>query len=136
MPELTELCRIDATMTFEPVGVVPLGTRIDVPFEGTATSSHWEGERPVKGIDRLTVRSDGHMDLEIRGRIGEGKQVVSYAATGVSRSGEQRGTATPQELLTFQTADEDLAFLNTAIGVALGRAEGSSLQLTVYTVSA
>lgn len=134
MAELTELCTINATMAFEPVGPVPAGMRLDVPFEGTATSPHWEGDRPVKGVDYVTVRSDGNMGLDIRGRIGSGRKVVAYRAMGVSIAGEQ-GVATPQELLTFETADPDLAFLNTAVGVAVGRGEGTSLQLTVYTVT-
>jgi hypothetical protein len=132
--ELSELCTIDATMTFEPVGNVPAGTRIDVAFEGIATSPHWEGERPVKGVDYVTVRSDGNMSLDIRARIGSGKQVVAYKASGVSLA-EGRGVAVPQELLTFETADPDLAFLNSAVGVAVGRGEGTSLRLTVYTVT-
>jgi hypothetical protein len=135
MPELTELCTIEATMAFEPIGPVPAGMRIDVPFEGTATSPHWEGERPVTGVDYVTVRSDNNMNLDIRGRIGSGRQVLAYRAIGVSKA-EGKGTAVPQELLVFETADPDLAFLNEVVGVALGRGEGTSLRLTVYTVSA
>jgi hypothetical protein len=134
MPELTELCTITATMAFEPLGPVPSGMRIDVPFEGTATSPHWEGERPVKGVDYVTVRSDGNMSLDIRGRIGSGRQVVGYTARGVSLAAGQ-GAAEPRELLTFETADADLAWLNTAIAVAVGRGEGTTLELTVYTVT-
>ena len=41
MPELHELCTIRATLHYEPVGPTPSGKRLDVPFEGTATSPHW-----------------------------------------------------------------------------------------------
>ena len=133
MPGLTEFCKIDVTMQFEMIGSVPSGTRIDIPFDGTATSSHWEGERPVHGIDYVTVRADGNMALDLRARIGEGKGMVAYRGSGVSVVPE-RGIAEPRELLTFETADEELAFLNSAAGVALGRGEGPNLSLTVYLV--
>jgi hypothetical protein len=114
------------------LGHVPAGTRIDFPFEGTATGPHWEGERPVRGIDYVTVRGDGNMDLEIRGTIGEKRETVAYRATGVSIVHEDK-TASPQELISFQTGNEDLAWLNTVIGIGLGRG-GSELELSIYVV--
>jgi hypothetical protein len=36
--------------------------------------------------------------------------------------------------MTFETANEDLAFLNNEIAVGLGRAEGPELTLDVYLV--
>lgn len=135
MPSLAEFCQIRATMDAKIIGAVPAGMRIDFPFEGTATSAHWEGELPVAGIDFVTVRGDGNMDLDIHGRIGSGRGMVSYRAGGVSISID-RSTAEPRELMTFQTANEELAFLNTSIGVALGRGEGTDLHLTVYIVEA
>jgi len=135
MPGLEEFCRIEATMTSRILGKMPLGTRIDFPFEGTATSSHWEGERAVKGMDYVTVRSDGHMDLEIRASIGEKRETVAYRGSGVSIV-KSPTEALPQELLTFQTGNEDLGWLNTAIGIALGTGEGGTLSITVYIVRA
>lgn len=114
------------------IGRSPAGTRIDFPFEGTATSPHWEGERPVTGVDYLTVRTDGNMDLDIRGTIGDKKETVGYRASGVSIAHEDR-TASPQELITFQTGNEELAWLNSAVAVGLGRA-GEDLELTIYVV--
>lgn len=133
MPSLEELCTIRATMTARMLGNAPGGTRIDFPFEGSATGPHWEGERPVRGVDYVTIRSDGHMDLEIRGTIGEGRETVAYRATGVSvvRSKTEAG---PQELITFQTGNEDLAWLNTAVAVGMGEGIEGNLTLTVYVV--
>lgn len=136
MATLEEFCRIHATLDMNVIGRAPAGMRIDFPFSGTATGPFWEGERPVNGVDYVTVRADGHMDLDIHGTIGEGRQQVAYRASGVSLAGEERGTAHPQELLTFQTADEDLGFLNERIGVALGTGVGADLTLTVYLVNA
>ena len=42
--------------------------------------------------------------------------------------------AMPQELITFQTANEDLAWLNEVVGVGLGGGEGAELSLTIYVV--
>lgn len=73
------------------------------------------------------------MDLDVHGRIGEGRGTVSYHAGGVS-IGIDKTTAEPNELITFETANEDLAFLNTEIAVGLGRGEGADLTLDIYLV--
>lgn len=132
MASLEEFCNVKASMAPRMIGHTPAGTRIDFPFEGTATSPHWEGERPVRGIDYVMVRGDGNMDLEIHGTIGEKRESVSYRASGVSIAHEDR-TASPQELITFQTGNEDLSWLNSVIGVGLGKG-GESLELTIYIV--
>ena len=132
MPSLEEFCTIKAAMSPRMIGRVPAGTRIDFPFEGSATSPHWDGERPVSGVDYVTVRSDGNMDLDIHGTIGLKRETVSYQATGVSIAHDDN-TASPQELITFQTGNDDLAWLNQAVGVGLGHG-GESLELTIYVV--
>jgi hypothetical protein len=134
MASLEEFCVVKATLTPRMLGNMPGGTRIDFPFEGTATSGHWEGERPVRGVDYVTVRSDGNMDLEIRGTIGEKRETVAYRAIGVSIV-DSPTQARPHELITFQTGNEDLAFLNTSIGVGIGAGESGQLGLTIYLVS-
>lgn len=133
MPTLEPFCEIKATLTPRMLGNMPSGTRIDFPFEGSATSPHWEGERPVSGIDHVTVRSDGNMDLDLRATIGTGRDTVAYRANGVVL-GISRTEGAPQELITFQTGNEDLAWLNSVIAVALGRTEDTSLSLSVYIV--
>lgn len=133
MPTLEEFCQITATMSPRMLGKMPQGTRIDFPFEGTATSAHWEGERPVKGVDYVTVRTDTHMDLEIWATIGEKRETVAYRGTGVSIV-KSPTEAMPQELITFQTGNEDLAWLNTAIGIGWGGGESGNISVTVYIV--
>jgi hypothetical protein len=132
LASLEEFCKIEGSMTPRMLGHMPAGTRIDFAFDGTATSPHWEGERPLRGVDYVTVRKDGNMDLDIRATIGEKRETVAYRGTGVSIVHEDN-TASPQELLTFQTGNEDLAWLNTAVGVALGTG-GQDLTLTVYII--
>lgn len=133
MPHLEEFCTIRVTMSPRVLGQMPSGTRIDFPFEGTATSPHWEGERSVQGVDYVTVRSDGNMDLDIHATIGEKRETVAYRGTGVSIV-KSKTEAMPQELITFQTGNEDLAWLNEVVGVGLGGGEGAELSLTIYVV--
>ncbi|MFQ5966229.1 MAG: DUF3237 family protein [Acidimicrobiia bacterium] len=133
MPSLEEFCQIKGSLGLNVIGNGPAGMRIDFPFEGTATSSHWEGELPVVGTDYATVRGDGNMNLDIHGVIGEGREKIGYKATGVSIAVD-KDTAHPQELMLFETQREDLAFLNTSLGVALGTGGGGNLEITVYLV--
>ena len=134
MASLEEFCKISATLKFNVIGPVSTGTRIDVDFEGTVTSSHWDGELPLRGVDYMTVGSDGNVQLDIRARIGEGSGMVSYSATGISVEGDG-GVSNIQELVRFETANQDLAFLNGRVAVAIGTGEGPKLELTVYLVS-
>ena len=135
MPSLEEFCTITGSMQPDVIGNTPAGMRINFPFRGTATGPHWEGELPVVGTDYVTVRSDGNMDLDIHGVIGEGREKIGYQAGGVSIAIDPT-TAEPQELITFETQREDLAFLNTSIGVGLGRGKDGQLDLTIYLVRA
>jgi hypothetical protein len=130
MPDLTPLCTIDVTLDFQPIGKLPTGMKIDVPFEGTATSPHWEGEWKVQGVDYVTIGADGVQQLDIRARISDGKRSISYRATG--RGTNETG---PQELLTFETADDDMAWLNAAVAVAHGSIDGNKLHLDVNQIT-
>ncbi|RMH76056.1 MAG: DUF3237 family protein, partial [Actinomyces sp.] len=114
MPELELLMSVDATLRFVPVGATPAGNRVDVPFEGTATSPRWEGELAVSGVDYALIRGDGTVALDIRARVGEGERVIWYSATGRS------GPDGIREVFTFETACEEFADLNAAVAVALG----------------
>jgi hypothetical protein len=133
MPELEHFCTIEARMSPRMVGRTPAGTRIDFAFQGVATGPHWEGERPVSGVDYATVRGDGNMDLDIRATIGEKRETVAYRATGVSVVKEDQ-SAEINELLTFQTGNEDLAWLNDRIGVAIGKGAEGQLTIEIYLV--
>lgn len=131
MPNLEEFCSLEADLGMSVIGQTPAGMRIDFPFEGVATSSHWEGERPVKGVDYVVVRSDGNMTLDIHAVIGEKRDSISYRGIGVSIANPDR-SADPKELITFETGNEDLAWLNNEIGVAFGHGEGGKVGLTIY----
>lgn len=133
MPDLELFCTIQADLGMKMIGDAPAGRRIDFPFNGVATSEHWDGERPVTGMDYVTVRGDGNMVLDIHGVIGEKREAVSYRGTGVSIANPDR-SAHPRELLVFETGNEDLAWLNNEIGVALGAGAEGKINLEVYIV--
>ena len=133
MPELEHFCTFEGDLGMKVIGKTPGGMRIDFPFEGTATGPHWEGERPVSGVDYATVRGDGNMDLDIRAVIGEKREAVAYRGSGVSIA-HPDNSADPKELITFQTANEDLAWLNSEVGVVFGHGEAGKLSLEFYLV--
>lgn len=133
MPELEKFCSISADLGMKIIGNTPSGMRIDFPFEGVATSPHWEGERPVKGVDYSVVRGDGNMELDIHATIGEKREAVSYTGSGVSIAHPDK-SASPRELIVFATGNEDLAWLNNEVGVALGKGESGKIALDVYIV--
>jgi hypothetical protein len=127
MPSLEKFCTIDANLGMNVIGKAPAGMRIDFPFEGTATSEHWDEERPVKGVDYVTVRSDGNMSLEIHGTIGEKRETV------VSIANEDQ-SADPKELIVFETGNEDLAWLNDEVAVGFGHGAAGKITLEVYLI--
>lgn len=133
MPSLEKFCTIEADLGMNVVGKTPSGMRIDFPFEGSATSPHWEGERPVRGVDYSTVRGDGNMQLDVHAVIGEKRESVSYRGSGVSIANPDQ-SADPKELLTFETGSEELGWLNSEIGVAFGHGEGGQISLEIYLV--
>lgn len=131
MASLEKFCTVEADLGRNIIGNAPGGMRIDFPFEGTATSEHWEGERPVKGVDYVTMRSDGNMSLDIHATIGEKREAVSYRGTGVSVVNEDQ-SADPKELIVFETGNEDLAWLNNEVGVAFGHGAAGKITIDIY----
>lgn len=133
MPSLEKFCTVEGDLGMNVIGQAPSGMRIDFPFEGSATSEHWDGERPVKGVDYVTVRADGNMELDIHATIGEKREAVSYRAIGVSIANEDN-SADPKELIVFQTGNEALAWLNNEVAVAFGHGGGGKITLEIYLI--
>jgi hypothetical protein len=133
MPSLEKFCTVEADLAMNVIGKAPAGMRIDFPFQGMATSEHWEGERPVRGVDYVTVRSDGNMTLDIHATIGEKREAVSYKGSGVSIVNEDQ-SADPKELITFETGNEDLAWLNDEVAVAFGHGAAGKITLEIYLI--
>ena len=133
MPSLEKFCTVEGDLSMNVIGKAPAGVRIDFPFEGTATSEHWEGERPVRGVDYVVVRSDGNMSLDIHATIGEKREAVSYRGSGVSIAHEDQ-SADPKELIVFETGNEDLAWLNNEVAVAFGHGAAGKITLDIYLI--
>lgn len=133
MPSLEKFCTIEGDLGMNIIGKAPVGMRIDFPFEGVATSEHWDGERSVKGVDYVTVRADGNMVLDIHATIGEKRETVSYRAIGVSIAHEDQ-SASPKELILFETGNDDLAWLNNEVAVAFGHGVSGKITLEIYLV--
>jgi len=133
MPSLEKFCTVEGDLSMNVIGKAPAGMRIDFPFEGTATSEHWEGERPVRGVDYVVVRSDGNMSLDIHATIGEKREAVSYRGSGVSIANEDQ-SADPKELIVFETGNEDLAWLNNEVAVAFGHGAAGKITLDIYLI--
>ncbi|HEX9762876.1 MAG TPA: DUF3237 family protein, partial [Acidimicrobiia bacterium] len=133
MADLEKFCIVEGDLSMNVIGATPAGMRIDFPFAGTATGPHWQGARPVSGVDYVTVRADGNMDLDIHGVIGEKREKVAYRAIGVSIANPD-GSARPKELLTFQTAIPELTWLNDEVGVAFGSGAAGKINLEIFLI--
>lgn len=133
MPSLEKFCSVEGDLGMNVIGKTPAGMRIDFPFQGTATSEHWDGERPVVGVDYVTVREDGNMILDIHATIGEKRDAVAYTGRGISIANPDR-SADPKELIVFETGNEDLAWLNNEVGVAFGHGAGGRISLEIFLI--
>ena len=133
MPSLEKFCSVEGDLGMNVIGKTPAGMRIDFPFQGTATSEHWDGERPVVGVDYVTVREDGNMILDIHATIGEKREAVAYTGRGISIANPDR-SADPKELIVFETGNEDLTWLNNEVGVAFGHGAGGRISLEIFLI--
>jgi hypothetical protein len=104
------------------IGTTPVGHRMNLELEGdTDPDSRLQGH--LTGVDYLTVRSDGVLDLNVHAtlRRPEGG-VVALRGSGLATRTPD-GAARGQLALRFETAAEDLAFLNQTLGIAVTTAD-------------
>jgi len=91
--------------------VPPQGARIDVAFEGRA-SGRLVGR--VTGVDYLTVRADGRIDLDIRAVIAtDDGQRIALSADGVGVPRAAEPIANLCENVRLTTAAENYAWVQT-----------------------
>ena len=106
-----------------------LVARTEVPFEGIATSPHWEGEWRATGIDHVTRGAHGTSSLDVHTVLTDGDETVMYHAIGRGgRDGILEG-------VTFETASERLAWLNDAVAVGRASLAGDELTVELFRVT-
>ena len=111
------------------LGTTPAGVRNEVSLQGAATSSHWPGDWPVTGIDHLVVGTDGIARLDVHGVVGTGSDVFAYRGTG------RAGSDGIVEGIVFETASEQLSWLNGAVAIGVGTLRDGALVIDVFQVS-
>jgi hypothetical protein len=115
-----------------PIGTPPWGERSEVFFEGTATSSCWDGTRAASGIDHITRGTNGIARIDVHVFVTDpgGDEVVAYRGHG------RGGPDGVLEGVTFETASERLAWLNDTVAVGRATIDGSQLTVELYRVTA
>lgn len=122
---------LEVVLDSTAVGQTPFGGRSEVFFEGTATSSLWDGQWAVKGVDHITVgdggvvRIDVHVTLSGSGPDGA-DEVLTYRGHG------RGGPDGVVEGVTFDTPTERLGELNTTVAVGRGALEENRLTIWLY----
>jgi hypothetical protein len=112
-----------------PIGTTPYGTRLEVPFEGTAVSTLWDGEREVYGVDHITMSATGTARIDVHTTIMGDDEVITYRGNG-------RGLPTGmREGVIFETASERLAWLNDAVAVGQGTVDGECVTVQLFRIT-
>ncbi len=120
---------LEVELRMMPVGATPYGTRLEVPFDGTATSRLWDGERAVTGIDHITVSTAGTAEIDVHVFISGDDEIVTYRGHG-------RGTPNGvREGVTFETASERLGWLNDAVAIGRGTVAGTHLTVELFLIT-
>jgi Protein of unknown function (DUF3237) len=120
---------LELTLRRIPIGATPYGARLEVPFEGTATSDLWDGTRDVYGIDHITLGTTGSARIDVHVIISGGDEVITYRGNG-------RGTALGvREGVIFETASERVAWLNDAVAVGKGTVDGEHLTIELFLIT-
>lgn len=120
---------LEVELRMMPVGATPYGTRLEVPFDGTATSRLWDGERAVTGIDHITVSAAGTAEIDVHVFISGDDEIVTYRGHG-------RGTPNGvREGVTFETASERLGWLNDAVAIGRGTIVGDHLTVELFLIT-
>lgn len=117
---------LEVDLRMHPIGTTPFGTRLEVPFDGTATSRLWEGERSAWGIDHITISTSGTAEIDVYVVIEGDDEIVTYRGHG---RGTENGV---REGVTFETASERLAWLNDAVALGKGTLTGDHLTVELF----
>lgn len=127
---LEPLISFDAEMRTTDIGPTPAGHRMNMELSGkTRAGSRVGGE--ISGVDFLRLRSDGAAELDVYVTlISPAKQVVAVRASGLATI-DSDGRASGFLAVRFETGDDELNWLNRAVGVASTSADMSKGSLSV-----
>lgn len=120
---------VEVDLRMNPIGTTAFGTRLEVPFEGTATSRLWEGDRVAWGIDHITVSTAGTAEIDVHVVIDGDDEIVTYRGHG---RGTELGV---REGVTFETASGRLAWLNDAVALGKGTLVGDHLTVELFLLT-
>ncbi len=143
------LYRFEADLEFSPIGLLPEGLRVTVPFEGRATAGRFAGAR-VWGIDHFLLRADGVglVDAQKTLSLDGGHLLERVTAHCLPPAGLhlpplaallEPGFRWPQELFpifgfsSFRTADPELDALNRAFASVEGWVSFAKGRLAIET---
>lgn len=127
---LEPLITFDAEMRTIDIGPTPNGHRMNMELEGkTRAGSRVEGD--ISGVDFLRLRSDGAVELDVYVTLtSAANRPVAVRASGLA-SLDASGRASGHLAVRFETGDDELSWLNRAVGVASTTADMSKGSLTV-----
>jgi len=116
------LGELRAKITDTVIIPVPEGVRANVEVAGTVSGPKMSGT--AKGIDYSLIRADRTGLLHIHAVITtEGGDLICIEASGFSTPTDQEGRSDIKEAVTFKTASEKYAWLNTTLAVAEGHVD-------------
>jgi len=119
---------IEIELRSTDIGRTPFGDRREVFFDGTATSTLWDGEWQVNGVDHIVVGTGGVVRIDVHVTIAGDGEVITYRGHG------RAGAAGVVEGVTFDTPSERFADLNTTVAIGRGALDGSHLTVTLYRI--
>jgi Protein of unknown function (DUF3237) len=120
---------LNLTLRMMPIGTTPYGARLEVPFDGTAKSEFWEGEREVYGMDHIALSTTGTARIDVHVIISGDDEVITYRGNG-------RSTAIGvREGVIFETASERLAWLNDTVAIGKGTLNGDHLLIELFRIT-
>jgi hypothetical protein len=120
---------LNLTLRTIPIGTTPYGERLEVHFEGTATSELWDGARDVYGIDHISLSTSGTARIDVHVIISGDDEVITYRGNGRATDiGVREG-------VIFETASERLAWLNDTVAIGKGTLNGDHLLIELFRIT-
>ena len=110
-----------------PIGPVPEGRRVDVPFSGDVSGPSIHGK--VDGVDYVLFRPDGVGLMHVHAVItADGGDRISVEVSGFLTASEE-GRFALKGALTYQTGSKEFAWLNSTQGIVDGIVDMSTMEL-------